>query len=75
MSDLKAKLKERIATKKLSRTSRVIRDKRAEKLEEKLEQKNISVAEKRKIKRELSLLDEIEDKELSAIHTYETSES
>lgn len=60
MSDLKSKLKEKMALQKLGRTSRVIREKKAEELEKK---KKLSESEK-KLKRRL---EDIEDKEFSAL--------
>ena len=59
MSDLKSKLKEKMALQKLGRTSRVIREKKAEELEKK---KKLSASEK-KVKK---TLENIEDKEFSA---------
>ena len=71
--DLKAKLRERIAVKKLGRTSKVIRDKRVEELEERLEQE-LSKNERNTINSELKLLTDIEDKEFSAVHTYDSTD-
>lgn len=60
MSDLKTKLKEKMALQKLGRTSRVIREKKVEDLEKK---KKLSEEEKRLKK----ALEDIEDKEFSAL--------
>jgi uncharacterized membrane protein YheB (UPF0754 family) len=61
--DLKKELRKKIFEKKLSRTSKVVRDERIRNLEEKLEDENLSYKEKNKLKEELDLLLELEDKE------------
>jgi hypothetical protein len=63
--NLKAKLHQKIREKKWERTSRVCRDARLDKLEEKLD-KCVSTKEERELRREIAMLKNIEEKELDA---------
>ncbi len=61
-SELRNKLKEKLRIKNLERTPRFIRDKKLEELEDRLEKcKNQN--ERRKIKREIEILEDIEERE------------
>lgn len=63
-SELREKLKEKLREKKLQRTSKVIRNNMMDDLEKKIEEtKNIEL--KKKLKKELKILEEIEEKELA----------
>jgi len=62
--ELRAKLRAKINEQKLSRTSRVIRDKEMDDVEERLNGAIISAREKMALKRKLKLLEKIEEKEM-----------
>lgn len=62
--DLKQKLREKLQEKKLERTSKIIRNKMLDSLENRLE-KSKNQEEKNKIKKDIELLEKIEEKELN----------
>ena len=60
--ELRNKLKQKLHEKTLERTSRVVRDKRIEDIEEKLEESK-NPTERLKLKEELALLEKVQEKE------------
>lgn len=66
-AELKAKLKEKLRMAKLSRTSQNARDNMRDKLEDKLEDTN-NKKEQGKLKKEIDLLDNIEEQQYNKIN-------
>lgn len=64
-SELKNKLKQKLKEKQLERTSRFVREKRMDDIEEKLEESK-DPEERHRLKEQLSLLEKIHEKELNS---------
>lgn len=62
--ELREKLREKLKEKKLQRTSKIIRNNMMEDLEKKIEETR-NPEKKKKLKKDLKLLEEIEEKELA----------
>lgn len=69
VDELKKKLRQKLMESRLARTSRVVRDKEMDDIEDKLESRKLPAKTKKKLKERLKLLEDIEEKEINSVNT------